>query len=87
MYAGRPLAYSFVHQNMPQALSSVQRIVHNEYEVMHEDKFRIDQLLNHIDSYKCARVIAIGEDATRLVARVHYDPETNRLVGGSAACG
>ena len=35
----------------------------------------------HINSYKCARVIVIGEDATRLVARVDYDPETNRLVG------
>ena len=33
----RPLAYYFVHQNMPQALSSLrtfQRIVHNEYEVI-----------------------------------------------------
>ena len=38
-------------------------------------------MLNHINSYKCARVIVIGEDATRLVARVDYDPETNRLVG------
>ena len=83
IYAG-PLAYSFVHQNMPQSLPSlktVQRIVHNEYEVMHEGEFRFDQLLNHINSYKCARVIVIGEDATRLVARVDYDPETNRLVG------
>lgn len=38
-----PLAYSFVHQNMPQALPSlrtVQCIVHNEYEVMHEREFR-----------------------------------------------
>ena len=69
---------------MPQALSSLrtfQRIVHNEYEVMHEGEFRFDQLLNHINSYKCARVIVIGEDATRLVARIDYDPETNRLVG------
>ena len=83
IYAG-PLAYSFVHQTMPQALPSlrtVQRIVHNEYEVMNEGEFRFDQLANHINSYKCARVIVIGEDATRLVARVDYDPETNRLVG------
>ena len=80
----RPLAYSFVHQNMPQALPSlrtVQRIVHHEYEVMNEGEFRFDQLANHINSYKCAKVIVIGEDATRLVARVDYDPETNRLVG------
>ena len=83
IYAGS-LAYSFVHQNMPQALPSlrtVQRIVHHEYEVMNEGEFRFDQLANHINSYKCARVIVIGEDATRLVARVDYDPETNRLVG------
>ena len=45
--------------------------------VTHEGELIFDQLLNHIDSYKCARVIAIGEDATRLVARVDYDPETN----------
>ena len=48
---------------------------------MNEGEFRFDQLANHINSYKCARVIVIGEDATRLVARVDYNPETNRLVG------
>lgn len=44
---------------------------------MNEGEFRFDQLVNHINS---ARVIVMGEDATCLVARVDYDPETNRLV-------
>ena len=31
-------------------------------------------------------VVAIGEDATRLISRVEYDNETNRLVGFVLSC-
>ena len=83
LYAG-PVAYSFIQQNMPQALPSlrsVQRSVHNEYLIIHEGQFRFDELLVHLNRYNSPKVITIGEDATRLIARVDYDSETNRLVG------
>ena len=65
---------------MPQALPSlrsVQRSVHNEYLIIHEGQFRFDELLVHLNRYNSPKVITIGEDATRLIARVDYDSETN----------
>lgn len=83
IYAG-PVAYSFIQQNMPQALPSlrsVQRFVHNEYLIIHEGEFRFDELFVHLNRYNAPKIITIGEDATRLIVRVDYDSETNRLVG------
>jgi len=77
-----PLAYNFLHKNMPESLPpsrTVQRMVHKEYEHITEGEFRFDMLVKHIEFYKAPKVIAIGEDATRVVRRVQYDPTTNRI--------
>ena len=79
-----PIAYDFLHRNMPEAIPSlrtVQRVVAQEYHTLHEGVFRFDKLLSHLDSYNASKVITIGEDATRLVSRVEYDKEKDRLVG------
>ena len=84
-----PLAYQFLHQNLPQSLPSlrsVQRMIHKEYSNITEGEFRFDELLKHIDFYKAPKIIAIGEDATRVVCRVQYDPETNRMVEFVLSC-
>ena len=83
IYAG-PLAYEFLHQNMPEALPSlrtVQTIVQSEYSVVHEGVFRFDKLLEHIQLHKSSKYVSIGEDATRIISRVDYDHKTNRCVG------
>ena len=88
IYSG-PMAYEFLHRNLPTALPSlrtVQRIVHNEYHHLHEGDFRFDDLLAHLNSYKTAKVVSIGEDATRVISRVDYDSETNKLVGFVLPC-
>ena len=88
IYSG-PMAYEFLHKNLPTALPSlrtVQRIVRNEYHLLHEGEFRFDDLLAHINSYKTAKVVSIGEDATRVISRVDYDSETNKLVGFVLPC-
>ena len=83
IYCGA-LSYEFLHRNLPNALPSlrtVQRIVSNEYQPLHEGDFRFDELLMHLNLYKSSKVVTIGEDATRVIARVEYDSESNRLVG------
>ena len=84
-----PLAYEFLQQNLPEALPSlrtVQRIVSSEYRPLHEGEFRFDELLAHLTSYKAPKVVAIGEDATRVISRVEYDNDTDRLVGFVLPC-
>ena len=83
IYAG-PLAYELLQQNMPEALPSlrtVQRNVHKEFKPTEEGHFRFDELVNHIRHYNAPRIVAIGEDATRVVVRIDYDSETDRCVG------
>ena len=88
IFAG-PLSYEFLHQNMPEALPSlrtVHRIVSDEHKTMEEGIFYFDELVHHLNSYESPLVVSIGEDATRLVRRIDYDPETNRLVGFVLLC-
>lgn len=82
IYCG-PAAYKFIHGNMPKAIPSlrtVQWIIAKEYTPISEGAFRFDELSSHLKSYGAASVIAIGEDATRVISRVEYDNETDRLV-------
>ena len=88
IYAG-PMAYRFVQSNMSQALPSlrtVQRRISKEYIQLSEGEFRFDALLDHLERHKCPPIISIGEDATRIIARVEYDENTNRLVGFVLPC-
>ena len=47
---------------------------------MSEGDFRFDDLLQHIKQYNAPMIIYVGEDATRVIARVEYDSETDRCV-------
>lgn len=88
IYCG-PVAYHFIHSNMPEALPSlrtVQRAVSSEYKPIHEGKFRFKELLEHLNAYSSPKVVAIGEDATRVISRVEYDNETDKLVGFVLPC-
>ena len=49
-------------------------------------RFRFDELEKHLNSYDAPKVVTVGEDATRLVKRVDYDSETDRLVGFVLPC-
>ncbi len=83
IYSG-PLAYEFMHHNMPQAfpsLRTVQNIIQLEYSMIHEGMFRFNKLLEHVKVHKLSTYVSIAEDATRIISRVDYDPKTNRCVG------
>lgn len=51
-----------------------------------KDAYRFDELLTHLNAFKCEKVVALGEDATRVIKKVQYDPNTNKLVGFVLPC-
>lgn len=84
-----PLAYNFLQQNLPLSLPclrSIQRSVSQEYTQTNEGEFRFDGLLNHITEYKAPKIVSIGEDATRIISKVQYDCNTNKMVGFVLPC-
>ena len=83
VYSG-PIAYNFLHKNMPECLPSlrtVQRLVHTTYTYHMEGVFHFKGLEEHLKLYNATKIISISEDATRLIGRVDYDKETDKLVG------
>ena len=73
-----------MQQNLPQALPcirTVQEVVHSEYKTVSEGDFRFDDLLQHIKQHKAPMEVSVAEDATRVIARVEYDHETDHCVG------
>jgi len=78
-----------MHSNIPQALPSlrtVQRFVVKDSQPIHEGVFRFDELLNHLNAFKCPKIVSIGEDATRVINKVQYDVESDKLVGFVLPC-
>ena len=88
IYCG-PMAYNFIASNMPGALPSlrtVHRYIAAEYMPFHEGEFRFDELLDHLNNYDAAKIVSLGEDATRVVSRIEYDAETDKLIGFVLPC-
>ena len=86
---GGPMAYNLIQKNMEDALPSlrtVQRTIRSEYYPLSEAQFQFDGLVSHLNKYNAPFVIAISEDATRVVARVEYDRENDRMVGFMLPC-
>ena len=89
IYAG-PMAYDLIHLNMPTALHSlrtVQREVRNEYQTISEGYFQFDGLEKFLTQHCIShKVISISKDATRIITRVDYDSESDRLVAFVLPC-
>ena len=64
----------------------MQLLVQSQYCKVEEGIFRFDELLQHLEKYNSPLVIAIAEDATRIIKKVEYDPVTNRCVGFVLPC-
>lgn len=83
------MAYNLLHQNMPTALPSlrtIQRQVYSEYHHISEGELQFDGLASHLTKHKAPFVVSISEDATRIISRVEYDRESNRMVGFILSC-
>lgn len=69
-----------MHENMPHALPSlrtVQKIIHSDYGPISEGEFRFDEPVVHLNNFGADKVVAIAEDATRVIARADYDDESD----------
>lgn len=76
--------YQLLHKNMPEALpslSTVQREAAKQFNPLSEGEFAFDQLSVHLKAYNAPRIVSISEDATRVITRIEYDPNSNKLVG------
>ena len=83
------MAYNLIHQNMPTALPSlrtIQRQIHSEYHHIAEGELQFDGLVSRLTKHKAPFVVSISEDATRIISRVEYDRESNRMVGFILPC-
>jgi len=45
-----------------------------------------DLLAQHLNNYKATKIIAVAEDATRVIAWAQYDNETDKVVGFVLPC-
>ena len=76
--------YQLLHKNMPEALpslSTVQREAAKQFNPLSEGEFAFDQLSAYLESYNAPRIVSISEDATRVITRIEYDSNSNKLVG------
>ena len=88
IYCG-PMAYHFLHCNLPNAmpsLRSVQHIVTRNYKTFIEGEFRFDDLLAHLNSFNAPKIVSLSEDATRIIGRIEYDCDSDKLVGFVLPC-
>lgn len=78
------LAYETLHANLPLSLpsvSTVNRFIADNGPRIVEGEMRSDELLKYLRSRNLPLVVSLSEDATRITAKISYDPYTNQLVG------
>uniref|UniRef100_A0A1X7TPL7 Uncharacterized protein n=1 Tax=Amphimedon queenslandica TaxID=400682 RepID=A0A1X7TPL7_AMPQE len=69
---------------MPEALPSlrtVQNVIYREYVPLREGYFRFDDLLQHLVKHKAPFMVALAEDATRIIKNAEHDAVSNTCVG------
>ena len=65
------MAYNLIQKNMD--VHTVQRIIQSQYHHLSEGQFQFDDLVVCLKKYSAPFVVAISEDATRIIARSEYD--------------
>ena len=61
-------------------------MVFEEYCHISEGEFGFDDLKLHLQSHCVPKIVSVGEDAKRVIARIDYNNQTNRLVGFVLPC-
>lgn len=79
-----PLAYETIKANFQYSLpslSATNRYIANDAPCIVEGELRSKELLFHLEQRKMPLIVALSEDATRIVGRIQYDSKSNNLVG------
>lgn len=83
MLAG-PLAYETLNANLPFTIpstSTVHRYLADNGPQIIEGEMRTEELLLYLKKRNLPMVVSLSEDATRITAKISYDPHTNQLIG------
>lgn len=83
MIGGR-LTYETLNANMPLSLpsiSTVHRFITDKGPRIVEGVMRDDELLRYLKDSDLPLVVSLSEDATRITAKISYDPATNQSIG------
>lgn len=79
-----PSVYNMIQSRMNLALPSLsstnRRITDGKYKMI-EGHLEANRLSQYLDQHKLPRIVSLSEDATRIVARIQYDPYVNEVVG------
>lgn len=81
---GGLLAYETLHANLPLSLpstSTVDKFMKDKGAVIIEGKLRTEELIKYLKDRNLPLRVDLSEDATRITAKVGFDPKTNQLVG------
>lgn len=85
MLGGR-LMYETLHANLPNCIpspSAVNQYIADRGPRLTEGLLRTDELLEYLNKRGLPLIVCIGEDGTRMIGKICYDPRTNKLVGFS----
>lgn len=78
------LAYETLHANLPLCLpstSTVDKFMKDNGPAIIEGKLRTEELITYLKDRNLPLRVDLSEDATRITAKVEFDPKTNQLVG------
>lgn len=79
---GGRLNYETLSANLPlPSISTVSRVLHNEYPQLVEGKLRAKELKTYLLANGHPMHVWLSEDGTRISGKVQYDATTNQLVG------
>lgn len=79
-----PLAYETLNANLPlsiPSISTVHRFITDKGPRVIEGDMRTDELLKYLKNRNLPLIVSLSEDATRITAKISYDPSTNQLIG------
>lgn len=80
----RPLAYETLQRNLEAALPSLpstNRYIRASNCNISEGILRCEELRIYLSDRKLPMTVSLSEDATRIIDKVQYDPNTNQLIG------
>lgn len=81
---GGPLCYETLHANLQCALPSLgstNRYIRKSHFKVNEAVVRCYELAEYLKEQNLPMIIALSEDATRIVERIQYDRCTNQIIG------
>lgn len=76
------MSYKTTSKNLAvPSINSVARYVCKNGPTIVEGEFRVQQLVNFLESFNLPKVVWLSEDATGVEGRIEYDPTTNQIIG------